>query len=127
LQNRVFFMGWITEKEKMKLLSETTIFVHPSLEDVFLLSLLEAGGVGIPCIAFDIGSNAEILDDNKTGIIVKDISSQGLSEKLDLLLNDNKLYEEISSNSRLLLPKKFNWKLTTKTLEEFYNYVTKKP
>jgi len=127
LQNRVFFLGWISEKEKMKLLSETTIFVHPSLEDVFLLSLLEAGGIGIPCIAFDVGSNAEILDDNKTGIIVKDISSQGLSEKLDLLLNDNKLYEEISSNSRLLLPKKFNWELTTKTLEEFYNYVIKKP
>ncbi len=126
LQNRVFFMGWISEKEKMKLLSETTIFVHPSLEDVFLLSLLEAGGIGIPCIAFDVGSNAEILDDNKTGIIVKDISSQGLSEKLDLLLNDNKLYEEISSNSKLLLPKKFNWELTTKTLEEFYNYVLKK-
>ena len=126
LQNRVFFMGWISEKEKMKLLSETTIFVHPSLEDVFLLSLLEAGGIGIPCIAFDVGSNAEILDDNKTGIIVKDISAQGLSEKLDLLLNDNKLYEEISSNSKLLLPKKFNWELTTKTLEEFYNYILKK-
>ena len=126
LQNRVFFMGWISEKEKMKLLSETTIFVHPSLEDVFLLSLLEAGGNGIPCIAFDVGSNAEILDDNKTGIIVKDISAQGLSEKLDLLLNDNKLYEEISRNSKLLLPKKFNWELTTKTLEEFYNYVLKK-
>jgi len=126
LQNRVFFMGWISEEEKMKLLSETAIFVHPSLEDVFLLSLLEAGGIGIPCVAFDVGSNAEILDDNKTGIIVKDISAQGLSEKLDLLLNDNKLYEEISSNSKLLLPKKFNWELTTKTLEEFYNYVLKK-
>ena len=126
LQNRVVFMGWISEKEKMKLLSETTIFVHPSLEDVFLLSLLEAGGIGIPCIAFDVGSNAEILDDNKTGIIVKDISAQGLSEKLDLLLNDHKLYEEISSNSKLLLPKKFNWELTTKTLEEFYNYILKK-
>ena len=126
LQNRVFFMGWISEEEKMKLLSETTIFVHPSLEDVFLLSLLEAGAIGIPCVAFDVGSNAEILDDNKTGIIVKDISAEGLSEKLDLLLNDNKLYEEISRNSKLLLPKKFNWELTTKTLEGFYNYVLKK-
>jgi glycosyltransferase involved in cell wall biosynthesis len=126
LQNRVFFMGWISEEEKMKLLSETTIFVHPSLEDVFLLSLLEAGAIGIPCVAFDVGSNAEILDDNKTGIIVKDISAEGLSEKLDLLLNDNKLYEEISRNSKLLLPKKFNWELTTKTLEGFYNHVLKK-
>jgi len=125
LENRVFFTGWISEKEKMKLLSETTIFVHPSLEDVFLLSLLEAAAIGIPCVAFDIGSNSDILEDKKTGIIVKDISAQGLAKSLDSLLNDNKLYEEISKNSKLLLPKKYNWELTTKILEDFYSSVTK--
>ncbi|MGI0058013.1 MAG: glycosyltransferase family 4 protein [Nitrosarchaeum sp.] len=126
LENRIFFMGWISEEEKIKLLSETTIFVHPSLGDVFLLSLLEAAAIGIPCVAFDVESNSDILEDNKTGIIVKDISSQGLSEKLDLLLNDNKLYEEISRNSRLILPKKFNWELTTNILEELYSQVIEK-
>jgi len=126
LENRILFTGWISEQEKMKLLSETTIFVHPSLEDVFLLSLLEAASIGIPCVAFDIESNSDILEDNKTGIIVKDISPEGLSEKLDLLLNDNILYEKISRNSKILLPKKFNWELTTKTLEEYYFDVVKK-
>ena len=126
LENQVFFTGWLSEKEKMKLLSETTIFVHPSLEDVFLLSLLEAAAIGIPCIAFDVESNSEILEDGKTGIIVKDISIQGLAEKLDLLLNDRKLYEKISKNSKLLLPVKFNWELTSNILENFYNDVIKK-
>ncbi len=121
LENRVFFTGWISEEEKMKLLSETTIFVHPSLEDVFLLSLLEAAAIGIPCVAFNVESNSDILEDKKTGIIVNEISPNGLSEKLDLLLNDDKLYDKISKNSKLLLPKKFNWNLTTEILEEFYN------
>jgi glycosyltransferase involved in cell wall biosynthesis len=125
LQNRVFFTGWISEKEKIKLLSETTIFVHPSLEDVFLLSLLEAAAMGIPCMAFDVESNSEILEDEKTGIIVKDISSQGLAEKLDLLLNDSELYQKISRNAKFLLPKKFNWVLTTKILEDFYYDILK--
>ena len=125
LVDRVHFTGWISEEEKIKLLSETTIFVHPSLEDVFLLSLLEAAAIGIPCVAFDVESNSTILEDNKTGIIVKDISSEGLSQKLDLLLNDNKLYDKISKNSRLILPKKFNWELTTKILENFYYDVVK--
>lgn len=126
LENRVVFLGWISEKEKIKLLSEATIFVHPSLEDVFLLSLLEAAVIGIPCVAFDVESNSDILEDKKTGILVKDISSQSLSESLDLLLNNKQLYEEISRNSRLILPKKFNWELTTNFLEEFYNQVIKK-
>lgn len=126
LENRVFFTGWISEQEKIELLSKTTIFVHPSLEDVFLLSLLESAAIGIPCVAFDVESNSDILENNKTGIIVKDISSQGLAEKLDLLLNDNKLYEEISRNSKLILPKKFNWELTTNILEEIYSQVIKK-
>jgi len=126
LENTVFFTGWISEQEKMKLLSETTIFVHPSLEDVFLLSLLEAAAIGIPCVAFDVESNSEILEDQKTGIIVKDISVKGLAEKLDLLLNDKKLYDEISKNSKSLLPKKYNWELTTQILENFYNQIIKK-
>lgn len=126
LENKVFFTGWISEEEKMKLLSETTIFVHPSLEDVFLLSLLEAAAIGIPCVSFDIESNSDILDDKKTGILVKDISPQGLAEKLDLLLNDHMLYEQISRNSKLILPKKFNWELTTKTLERFYAEILSK-
>jgi len=125
LENKIFFPGWISEEEKMKLLSEATIFVHPSLEDVFLLSLLEAAAIGIPCVAFDVEFNSEILDNEKTGIIVKNISSQGLADKLDLLLNDNILYEKVSKNSKLLLPKKFNWELTTKILEDIYNSVIK--
>ena len=95
------------------------------MEDVFLLSLLEAAAIGIPCVAFDVESNSTILEDNKTGIIVKDISSEGLSQKLDLLLNDNNLYDKISKNSKLILPKKFNWELTTKILENFYYDVVK--
>jgi len=125
LDDRVHFTGWISEEEKIKLLSETTIFVHPSLEDVFLLSLLEAAAIGIPCVAFDVESNSTILEDNRTGIIVKDISSEGLSEKLDLLLNDVNLYNKISKNSKLILPTKFNWELTTKILEDFYHDILK--
>ena len=120
IENRVSFRGWISEQEKINLLSETTIFVHPSLEDVFLLSLLEAASVGVPCVAFDVQSNSEILEDGKTGIIVKEINSDGLAEKLDLLLNDKKLYEEISKNSKLILPRKFNWEKTTQILESIY-------
>ena len=125
LENKVFFTGWISEEEKMKLLSETTIFVHPSLEDVFLLSLLEAASIGVPCVAFDVQSNSTILEDKKTGIIVKEISALGLARSLDSLLNDKELYEEISKNSKSLLPKKYNWELTTKILEEFYQSIVK--
>jgi len=123
IENKVNFTGWISEQEKISLLSEATIFVHPSLEDVFLLSLLEAAAIGIPCVAFDVQSNSEILEDGNTGIIVKEINSNGLAEKLDLLLNDENLYNKISVNSKLLLSKKFNWEKTTKTLEEFYTTI----
>ena len=75
IENKVNFTGWISEQEKISLLSEATIFVHPSLEDVFLLSLLEAAAIGIPCVAFDVQSNSEILEDGNTGIIVKEINS----------------------------------------------------
>ena len=124
IENNVFFKGWISEKDKIELLSKSTLFVHPSLEDVFLLSLLEAAAIGIPCIAFDVGSNSEILEDMVTGIIVKKKNPDGLAEKLDLLLSDTELYEKISINSKTEFPKKFNWEKTAKKLEEYYIQVS---
>ena len=35
IKNRVIFTGWITEEEKREILSKSSIFVHPSLEDIF--------------------------------------------------------------------------------------------
>jgi glycosyltransferase involved in cell wall biosynthesis len=119
LEKRVIFTGEISENEKIELFSEATIFVHPSLEDVFSLSLIEAAGSGVPSIAFDVEANSEILDNN-CGRIVKNLSALSLANTIDNLLEQEHERDEISKNSVKLIPKKYDWNNTSKILEKFY-------
>ena len=119
LEKRIIFRGKISENEKIKLFSEATIFVHPSLEDVFSLSLIEAAGSGVPSIAFDIEANSEILENN-CGMIVKNPTVSSLANTIDYLLEHDDERNEISKNASNLIPKKYDWNNTAKILEQFY-------
>lgn len=125
LENRVIFKGKVTEQEKFALLSGAMIFVHPSLEDVFSLALIEAASVGVPSVAFDVEANSEILDDMITGRIVKEKSPASLASVLDSLLNDKDLREMISINSRKIIPDKYNWNNTVDHLNKYYEFIIK--
>lgn len=119
LDHRVIFKGRISESEKLQLLAESTIFVHPSLEDIFSLSLLEAVGVGIPSIAFDIEANPEIFE-NHCGVIVKKPNFESLASSIDHLLNNDDERNQISQNAITSIPHKYNWDNTVTTLEKYY-------
>ncbi len=124
LENRVIFKGRVSESEKLQLLSEATLFVHPSLEDIFSLSLLEAVGVGIPSIAFDIEANPEIFENN-CGLIVNKQNFESLANSIDYLLNNEDERNQISQNAIISIPDKYNWDNTVTTLEKYYLKVKK--
>ena len=124
LKNRVIFKGRVSESEKLQLLSEATLFVHPSLEDIFSLSLLEAVGVGIPSIAFDIEANPEIFENN-CGLIVNKQNFESLANSIDYLLNNEDERNKISQNAIISIPEKYNWDNTVTTLEKYYLKVKK--
>jgi len=126
LKNKVFFKGQVSEEEKWKLFAEATIFVHPSFEDVFSLALIEAASSGVPSIAFDVEANSEILENEVTGMIVKETSVISLKNIMELLLNNQELQNKISRQAQEIIPKKYNWNNTTKTLEKYYSEVKMK-
>jgi len=120
LEQRVSFLGEISEDKKNCLLSRASVFVHPSLTDIFSLTLLEAASAGVPCIAFDIKGINEIFSEEKTGILVPPNNVMSLSASIDSILSNPILASEISENSKKIIPKKFSWDKTVKILETIY-------
>ena len=90
-----------------------------SLEDIFSLSLLEAVGVGIPSIAFDIEANPEIFENN-CGLTVNKHNFESLANSIDYLLNNEDERNQISQNAIISIPEKYNWDNTVTTLEKYY-------
>ena len=121
IENKVIFTGWISEKEKINLLSKTSIFVHPSLEDIFSLSLAETSASGVPVIAFGGTGTSEIIDDMVTGKIVKERTLESLRDTMDYILNNPDLINKFSENGLILTTKKYNWSQTASDLQNLYS------
>jgi len=65
------------------------IFILPSRIEGFSVALLEAGASGVPAIAFDVGGNAEIIQDGITGYIIPNHDIGLLLEKVIYLYENS--------------------------------------
>jgi glycosyltransferase involved in cell wall biosynthesis len=96
LQNNIYFIGYVENKEITKYLDECSIFVMPSTyEEPFGLSGIEALFVGRPVIGSKIGGIPEWLN-NLGGRLVEPGNPLELAEKILLLLSSKQQLKKLS-------------------------------
>ena len=89
------------------------------------LTLLQAGAAKLAVITTPIGGIKEIIENDKTGILVKpkDHGSSNriaLKEALEKLINDNALRNKLGQALYEYIKKNFNW---GKSAEELYSQI----
>lgn len=87
----VRFLGF--RKDIDVLFSRFDMFILPSEEEALSLSLIDAGNCQLPCIAFDVGGNAEIVQDGETGFIVR--SEEEMQQRALQLCRDASLRQQL--------------------------------
>ncbi len=86
------FKGYVSNP--ISYLIHMDCFVLPSKREDFSLSLLEASYCRLPCIAFDVGGNREIILNGSTGWLIKPYDVPAMAERiLQLTHNSNQLKE----------------------------------
>jgi len=70
------------------------IFIHASYDEAFSLAIVEAGMLGRPIIATNVGGTPEIIDD-KTGVLIEPRSAAAITAALRQLLADPKLRDKL--------------------------------
>ncbi|MDE3074678.1 MAG: glycosyltransferase family 4 protein [Chloroflexota bacterium] len=63
LGDRVRFLGWVSEEQKLRLYQHAELFVYPSLYEGFGLDPLEAMACGCPVVCSDASSLPEVVGD----------------------------------------------------------------
>jgi GalNAc-alpha-(1->4)-GalNAc-alpha-(1->3)-diNAcBac-PP-undecaprenol alpha-1,4-N-acetyl-D-galactosaminyltransferase len=98
IKGRVKFHGH--QKDFSQQLSESKIFVLPSLKEGFPNALIEAMAFPLPCISTDfLGAKNEIMEDGVNGLIVKTANSEELALAIDrLILNIGSLRKKLTEN-----------------------------
>lgn len=124
IRRNIEFMGKVTEEEKSKLLTSCDVFVHPSLQDIFSISILEASAAGLPVVAFNVGGNSEMIANKETGILVNDLNSRALAEAFLMVLRDEEKLQDMGERGRKYVLEKFSWEKTVDNLEKLYEACT---
>lgn len=69
-QSNIRFMGICTPEETLRCMSTARYTIQPSLMfETFGLTIVESMSMGVPVIAFNIGTRAELVQDGKTGFL----------------------------------------------------------
>ncbi len=96
------------------------IFVEPTYEEGFGLSVLQAMATGIPVIASGVGGIFSIIKDSETGILVPRADADTLADAILKLLNDPQKRTELARNARENVEKNYSCEKIARTILAHY-------
>lgn len=101
IADKVMFLGGVDRSKLPLYYNMTDIFVLPSrYHESFGLVYLEAAACNVPSIAGNLGGVSDAIQDGITGFLVDSFSVNELEDKLNLLLEDEKLRHRMGNNAR---------------------------
>lgn len=119
MNDYIEYKGWLDNKDKIKVLSNTGINILPSYNEGLPMTILETMAHGIPNISTNIAAIPEVLN-NENGIIIEPGIPEILANKIAELINDNKARKEKSEKSYKLIKKVFSIEQHIKKVETIY-------
>ncbi|MGB0600049.1 MAG: glycosyltransferase [Rubripirellula sp.] len=118
LGDRVAILG--RRNDVPDLLTQADIFAFPSHYEGLPGSLIEAMLAGLPIVASDIPQIRELIEHEKTGLIVPGSDAAALANGLARLFQDRELAARLGAAARASALSRFNLRTVTEQMESFY-------
>ncbi|MBI4815142.1 MAG: glycosyltransferase [Deltaproteobacteria bacterium] len=115
----VFFLGYRSDVND--LLAACDLFVFPSLWEGLGVALVEAVGMGRPCIATSVGAMPEIVEHERTGLLVPPRDARSLAEAIVRLGTDRRLSASLASAASAVARERFDLARITRRIEAVYD------
>lgn len=117
IQDRIDFVGFVTEEEKRSLFRRAWANVFPSPKEGWGITNLEAAGCGTPTIASDSPGLRESVRDGVTGLLVPHGDPAALATAMRRLATDPARMEELGRGA-LKFSTAFTWDRAADETEE---------
>ena len=124
LQNCFELAGYVSNPETYY--PDMDCFLLPSKREDFSLSLIEASDAGIPCIAFDVGGNKEIIQDGITGYIIPPFDLGELTNRIHMLIKNPSNASEMGSKAHAFVNQHFSQAKRAEKLTKLIRTVQKR-
>jgi len=82
LKNKVIFLGFVSELEKLELLNLADIYVLASLREGLPFSLLEAMSTDCICLATPVGDVGRVVVEKQNGFLLEPMNPEFIARKM---------------------------------------------
>lgn len=99
------------------------ILVFPAVSPHFARPVIEAAAMGLPSIGSRLGGIDELIEDGKTGLLVKPNDPSAIAEALSKIIADEKQKNVMGINARQLAEKRFGLEIQIQHIMAVYNKI----
>lgn len=118
LENSVFLIGYVNDAYKY--LKAFDIFALPSVKEGQPWTILEAMAAEIPIVATNIAGIPEMLENEKSGLLVEPADPQALALAIEKMLTHTSLAKECATQALKTVKEKFGIKEMMRKNEELF-------
>ncbi len=117
---KALFTGFIPDSDLVALLMSADVLVVPSVYEPFGIVALEGMAAGVPVVASQIGGLAEVIEHDRTGVLVYPRNPESIAWGVDRVLSDPNYSRFLTQNAREMLQKTYSWEaIAMKTIKVY--------
>ena len=116
----VTFLGWQEDIEEVLAISDLILLTSDN--EGTPIALIQAGMVGIPSISTNVGSIAEVVVNNQTGLIT-DFSAVNIADALEKLVSNSQLREQYGQAASQFCLGKFHTEIMISNYSRLYKHL----
>ena len=111
------YLGRIPVEQMAPHFARATIFALPTVREAFGIAFLDAMACGVPCIGAACEAVPEIIDNERTGLLVPPGDDVALAAAIERLLDDRALAARMGELGRLQVEARYTWDRVAERLE----------
>lgn len=120
LDDLVTFRGRVDEKELLDAYANHDIFLFPSHLQSWGLAVFEAMASGLPVIVSKTVGASEVLTHEENALIVNPKSPDQIVNAIKRLMDDSRLYEQLSQKGRVFVEEYMSWERYAHTMYKIF-------
>ena len=126
IEKQTIWLGWVKGADKDKAFREASIFCLPSYAEGFPMTVLEAWTYGAAVVTTPVGGLPDVIEDGRNCLVTDFGNEKMLAQKLENLMTNNSLREEMVRYSHDVMIPKFSLEAINNQLQELYRELSKK-
>ena len=118
LEDRVCFLGH--REDVGRLLSQADIFALPSRSEAFPNGAIEAMAAGLPVVASACGGLLDLIDHERTGLLIEPGNADALAGALRRLLTNRAVAHQLGEQARARVQQRYSFERMVQAFEDLY-------